>query len=686
MSNNFIENKKDLNCYSLDYNNELLLNYAYKYDKLLINNYNEELLEDMVNCLSLDSIFNKKQVLILSNNCTNEINVIKDLGSKVIKLWENNDIKAYLRDQILNLPERTGKTLISKVELLSRSINKKINELIDITTFFSLRDNESLSLLEKYKLTNRNLGKYDNIFNYYKIFRIKRPFEEFSYMEIVDAINNIINYDIVKKYIKYRRVVDNNIIKILNKQIEYSNLNLLISKLNELIKNNEVKVTFSNSEYTNDFIETFLVNTNMKYDELKNLANLVNLKYNYLLLEQKKKKFLGVFTMKKNVIENEQNLNEFTKIEYEILEEYKANFKNLNNYLDKLSFLKDIVSKEYYNSTFEKLIKGEDVIEDLILYKKIVNINYEIKDIINDIERLAPLEKEILSYCYNNIEDKKDMYNIILSISKLKLYLEIEDQEIKNSDILNKYKKYDNLLNDLLDDIDNKNNLMTNSIKYTWDNILKEELKWNNNIENLDLLNQKNINNLIPCIVSNLTNENLIKLNNEEFLFEKIVILDDITNISKNNLKLIESLGKNIIIFCKNELYKPNNFKAYKNINILKNKQYNTLQSFNYNEIINEIERYVEKLGYIVETDFLLECFNIKLIIRNKNYTIVTAIEIDTEILESNEKYFMKDIYLSKILKSNKINLYRIWSKDWWLNKPKELSKLKEYLFKVTTP
>lgn len=676
MSNNFINNKESFNYFSLDYNNELLLKYSSKYNKLLINNYNEELFLGLLSYILPYFMINKMKTLILSNN------ILNDLREKVIGIGDIKDIKLHLNKQSLNPPKLTKKNVISKVNLLSRNINNKIDKLINISNFFTLGNDKALPLLEKYKLTTKGLDKYDNLFGYYIKFQLERSLNKFNYIEIKSSVDDILNTDIIGKYIKYRRVSDNNFIQILEEPINYNNLSLIISKITNIIKNKEVKTTFSNSEYTNDFIETYLVNPKMKQDDLKELVNLVNLKYNYHLLRQKRRKLIGVFTIKKNVIENERNLNKFNKAETKILEEYKNNLINLNNNLDNISFLKNILSKELFNKIYEKLIKGEDIKEDLVLYRKILNINYEVKDIINDIKNLSPLKKKLLDFCYNSIEDKKDIYDFIKSIPKLKLYLEIEEQESRNSDILNNYTKYDNLLSDLSSDVCNRKEFVLNEIDDAWSNISLGQVQINDNIKTSDSLSNQKINKVIPCIISSLDDINLLEANTLEFKFDKIIILDNRINVINDNIELIESLGKEVIIFSENEKVEVEYLKDYEIMDFPDSSNFKSSSSFKYDYITEEIKLYMESLGYIVELNVPLDEFNIKLIIRDKKHSKTIAIEIDTEVVSMDEVYMIKDLYLNEALKHKGIDLYRIWSRDWWISKRKVLLKLERYLYK----
>lgn len=674
-----------LNTLSFDYKIERILECLDNSEDLIINNCSEEYLLNIFKSILYNRLFNEKQVLILYDDYFDKIintEAIKNLDKRIIKLNNSIDFESNLKEQFLSLPETTGKTIISKVEVLSRSINKKNKQLLDIIKFFTSEREKSLSLIRKYEITHKKLSKYDPLYKYYSIYRMKNPLEKYSYFEIENCVNKIIDSDIIKKYIKYRRFIDNNKFKIFKEPINYEILNLAILNIAELIKGTNFKVQLNYSKYTEDFIETFSVNPNMQGEDLKNLVNIVNFKYNYNLLSHRNKnKLLNIFTKRKATKEYENNLNKYYIIEDDITKEYKDNLDKLNSYICKLEFLKDILNEQEYSSLLNDLIKGEDLIDNLLLYKKIFNISYDIKDLLISVNSLTEIESELLNYAYNNVEDKKFIEDVIINIPKLKLYLEIEEEEFKASTYLEKYKEFDKLLNDLNKDIIIRNSLIPETINYIWNNKLREQLHMaKNNIEKFDFSNKEIIKSLFPCIIANIANLELNAIREINIKFDKIIYIGKEDNINYQSLQNIKKISDNVIILCKDRIDNFINLQNYKNLDF---PSIDNLITCNYPSkdiIINEIEKYIEGLGYISEKNVFIDEFNIKLLIKDKNLNTIAAIEIDAETINSNSSYKLKDIYLKNVLKEKSIKLYRVWSRDWWINKSKELSKLEEFL------
>lgn len=690
MVSKLVKEEEVLSTLSFDYIIESIIRYLKDNKDLIINNCSEEYLINIFECILYKLLFNENQVLILCDDYINKVidtSVIKNLDKRAIYLKGSIDFESNLKERLLSLPEATGKTIISKVEVLSRSIDKKTTQLIDLIKFFTLSNNKSLSLIEKYKVTQRKLNKYDSLYEYYSIYRIRKPFEKYSYFEVDNCVNEIIKSDLIKKYIKYRRFIDNNKFKILKEPVNYEILNLAIYKIDELNKDTNFKVPLNYSQYTEDFIETLSINQKMPNEDLKSLVNLVNLKYNYnLLTHQKKNRLLSIFTKRKDNAKYENNLNKYSSIEDDITKEYEDNLRNINSYIDKLNFLKNVLNDEEYKSFLAALIRGKDLKDDLLKYRKIFYISYEMRDVLNLLKHLSEIEIEILNYAYNNIEDKKYMEDIIISIPKLKLYLEIEEDEIRFSDTIDKYKDFGKLLNELNEDIRIRNSLISESINYIWDNKLREKLKiGKNNIDKVDFSDKEITKALFPCIISKLDNLQLKNINDNNIKFDKVIYLGKITNLDDKTLETLKDLSKSIIILCKDKVDTPLNLKRYENIDILNIDKSITYDNSSENIIINEIQKYLEGLGYISEKNVCIDNFNIELLIKDNNLNTIAALEIDSETININSSYKLKDIYLNKVLKDKNIKLYRVWSRDWWINKSKELCKLEEFLQTLKT-
>lgn len=607
-------------------------------------------------------------MLVLSNSHKEYIledDLFAHLGKRMINFDNNCNLKDLINYLLLNLDEQTGKTIISKTELIDRSIKKKHEQLMKIDRLFNTTNNYDIPLINKYIVTGKSLNNNDTFYKYYRTFRIKKPFNNYSYTELKEACNKILFSKLSSVYIKYRRFIDNNIFNCLKYPLDYDLLNDSIAIIDNIINNQEIQYNLSLSKYTGDFMDAFIANEIVNDKCIISLSNLVNLKHNYELLNNNtKKKWINIFN-KLNKTKGEYNLKLFDNLNKEICQEYTNNYNSIISLKDKLSFLKSILNENKYNEEMTNIIKNENVYDILSFYKKIFKTTYNNKITIDLVSKISKIEEDILKYCYDDLEEKKEIDELVSIIPLLKSYLDIEEEEIKHLDLINLYKEYDSIIDSIYYDSYKRCNLISKAINNVWDNKLRDGsalLK-----ENIHYLSNEAINRFFPCVISNYSKNNLEELIYKKFTFEKIIIIDE-ENFKDTDFEKLNKLCKNIVyinIDTNIETFTPNINKDYRNY----------LNEVSV-EILTEIENYL-LIRYnnieinIKETYIELEINDNKIfILLNTQYT--------------NQEQINKDIFLNKYYKDNNINVYRLWNRDWWLNKTKELNKIEEYINKLT--
>ena len=374
--------------------------------------------------------------------------MFKEFDKRLLNLNDNYKICDLINYLLLNLQDQTGKTIISKVELLYRSINKKQDSLKQISDFFN-NSNDDVPLLEKYLITKRKLDKNHDYNKYYRTFRIKKPFKNYNYNEFKKICDEILLSNLSTYYVQYRRFIDNDIYKYLKIPLDYELINNSILSINSLLDNKDIDFKLNVSMYTEEFIDAIISNEIINEDSILSLSNIVNIKYNYHLLNKTiKKKWFDLF-YKSNKVKEEENLNTFSKIKDEIYEEYINNYNIIKRLKEKLSFLKLILKEEKYNEIVMNIIKDGKPYENLIFYKKILDVAYQNKTASNIINSISPVKEIILKYCYDDLEEKKYINELISILPMLKCYLDIEEEEIKNISIINTYNEYDDIINNI---------------------------------------------------------------------------------------------------------------------------------------------------------------------------------------------------------------------------------------------
>lgn len=655
-----------LNLLSLNYISNIILNNNDN-EKLLINNLNEEDILKVINEITAHYLFNKEQVLILSNDNKDKIlneNLFKSLGKRLIDYQDDYNLNDKIIHLLSNLKEETGKTLISKVELINRDIKKKYEILGEINNLFLNRKADDISLIEKYKITEKKISNFDYYYKYYKTFRIKKPLNKYSYSEVKESCENISDSGSGSYYIKYRRFIDNDIFKCLKYPIDYNLLRKTISEINHIIKNKTIAYNLIYTKYTSDFIDVFFLNDTMDENYISSLTNIINLKYNYdLLNNNEKKEWFNIFKKKKK-LQKEDNLNLFSNCQKEIYNEYISNYNSICLLKDKLSFLKEILNDGTYIENFRNIVRGEDVYEALGFYLKIFEVAYKAKTNLEVIASLSPIEMDILNYCYEDLEEKNEINNFIVSIPKLKLYLDIEEEEARYNDIIKIYKEYDKTINNIFSDLSKRKSLLYNAINNVWDNQIRDG--YSILTENINYIPMESLNRFFPCVISNYSTNELESLIDNKFYFKKVIVsIDDDSSI---NFDMLDKLGDNIIILSKKNNSYRNEFKIINNIDLSNSYKNDN----NDNILISEIINFLIDKGLSININI------------SGNYLEILKNDLDKKIVvivsPDSKSSNLKDIYELNYYWENNIKTYRVWYRDWWIDKYRELGNIEKYI------
>jgi len=664
------------NLFSLSYISNVILNNNDS-SKLLINNLNEEDILKAINEITSHYLFNKEQVLIISNTEKSKIlsqKIFKSLGKRSIDFHDNNDLNYRIKELLLDLYPQTGKTIISKIELINRDIKKKYEILLRINDLFLNKNINNISLIEKYEITERKINNYDLSYKYYKSYRIKKPLNKYSYSKVKETCKNILSSGFSSSYVKYKRFIDNDIFKCLIYPIDYNLLSKTIDEINHITSNKIINYNLTYSKYTSDFIDLFFLNESMDENYIASLSNIINLKYNHDLLSiNEKKKFFNIFKKRKG-LEKEDKLNLFTKCQKEIYDEYINNYNSICSLKDNLSFLKEILNDGTYIETLRNIVRGEDVYETLKFYLKIFKVAYKAKTDLEIVNSLSPIEKDILNYCYDDLEEKKEINNLISYLPNLKLYLEIEEEEFRYNDIIKIYNQYDKIIEDIFNDIYKRDNLLYSAINSVWDNQLKDG--YSLLMENIDYISTESINRFFPCVISNGSIDELDNLIDKKFYFKRIVVeLDEYYIFNENILNKLNRLGENIIILSKSKNNSINDFKIIDSIGL-----YNSyITSHDENILINEINNFLIGKGLAINANASGNC--LELLKNDSEKKIIVIVSPSSKNL--NYDLLLNDIYKLNYYRQNNIKIYRVWYRDWWIDKYGEYTKLEKYIKEI---
>ncbi|MEM2138960.1 MAG: DUF559 domain-containing protein, partial [Candidatus Woesearchaeota archaeon] len=91
-----------------------------------------------------------------------------------------------------------------------------------------------------------------------------------------------------------------------------------------------------------------------------------------------------------------------------------------------------------------------------------------------------------------------------------------------------------------------------------------------------------------------------------------------------------------------------------------------------------EVKDELENLGYTVRTQIGCKGYNIDLAVIHPKFKnlFIAGIECDGEMYHSTKSAKDRDIYRQTVLESAGWNIIRIWSRDWWTDKNREIKRI----------
>lgn len=640
-------------------------------------------IETLVNIVS-DSLYRKKRVIIIVEN-KDKLYEIESRLSKIkeLVLCLEKD-SSYLNEKFKEIDiNNRPSTVISKVTVITRDIEKKIDRIKKINNILTKKRECGLSLIEMYSLTNKSITKSDDRYGYFKVFRDKRPLEDYCYSEILTKVKEFQNSNTVDKYIKYKRFNNNRIFTKLKKTITKEEIELAIKKLNKIIDNHiNISLQIQESKYTNDLLESFKVQQIISEDELRDLAKIVNVKYNYEKYNLKEKISWWQKSKKAN---KEERLNKFNMEEEKILNEYLENIKYLKLYIESIEFVKEIVQEDEFREILNNLLEGEEVSDYLETLKSTLEIYESFRTITEDINLIGNMEREMLEYCYGNSDSRFEMENLIGYLPEMKILLTIEDIEKNEKEEISIYNDYERLIEDIIADEEIKEELIPEAIRSVWNdriiNRIDKKIYTNDKFTNLK--NEREITNeellhkykdiiydMYPCML--VTKDSFNKMQIQQRKFAQGIIYGKC---------ICEELRFSKIVYFSNENY---NFKdeyiRLKNKYCEIEKEKDKSPRF-YSDHQKELYKVISKKGYIVYTNFELGGYTLDLVIFDKeNQNFIKAIECDELIYQDDYEIFKSEISKRRFIKKYGWNIIRTWTRDWWMNKKEVLDDMKQIL------
>lgn len=374
----------------------ILLNFAYKYDNMIIENINKPNILTNKNILNLhNNALEQLNIFSLTNNY--KYNSLYDVINKNSTKLGSRLLKKILAEPIVNVDELNTRYKLVDLLIKNETYKKYENELKYIIDIEKYHKSLGILKLQPYQYGRLNLS-YKHIYNlinfskvnfkdyfdyellqeynnYYeefqKYFKIEN-LEEFSFNNKNAIILNIFNDGIVKE-------IDEIVIKINN---EKNKLELLTNNLSKLINNDKIEIQ------SNDKEGYYLILTKIRANKLKKAIS-DNILYKDLIFEDKVKAstYITSKTIKdisKNIIINESKLFDIIKTSYYNITEllYKKYYRMLiylNYFISYIDVFTSFAKVSFLNNYSKPIIN----INSKKSYMNIKNIRHPIIELLS---------------------------------------------------------------------------------------------------------------------------------------------------------------------------------------------------------------------------------------------------------------------------------------------------------------
>ncbi|MFR4231590.1 hypothetical protein [Clostridium sp.] len=607
---------------------------------------------------------------ILKNSTLNDL-IEACLENKNIAIIISNneieDVLIYLKNYILNnitieeLKKRVNAVSINhtidmvkikKFNILNREISNNKKKIMEIFLSFIKKDNEGKSLNDLYSITKKSLDFKDKEFKYFCILNKFKLFTDNNKEAIIENIQKLFEGEYINLFIKYKKFNGNKKFNIINKELTNEDIVKVKLKMSGILNNTFAFIPpIYYNKYTSDFERENIYYKNYNENQLLEVVKRINYKHNKKMLDKitdiKWYKLNDILNHKRILNENKEINNEYLRQQEIIYKQYIENIENLALFSNSFGFIKKVFKNEVLDEINNRITNEEDLYNYMSYLKETLSSYEEYLVVASKIEMLNDIQSDILNYCYDKIDNKKDLGEIIQFIPNYFLYKEIEIDEIENEIEINNYESIDNKINNIY--------LALSSYK----NIALQVLQEYSNKTTNDFIKENSID--IFSLNYKEIVDNKYKKENYKFLSKLYPITVIYEDEFKDNKKVIE---KNFDI-----VIKSSDFFIYNGID-----QYKSEVLCN-ERLDKKITTLLSNLGYRI--------------FENENNNSVLYVlgckcqgSIKTLYINNGESFSINNLIelLNLIDKNGKI-IY-IWYRNWWLNKAEEIDSLQKQLNK----
>lgn len=591
---------------------------------------------------------NKNIAIIISNNEIEDVLIY--LKNYILNNITTEELKK--RVNAVSINHTIDMVKIKKFNILNREISNNKKKIMEIFLSFIKKDNEGKSLNDLYSITKKSLEFKDKEFKYFCVLNKFKLFTDNNKEAIIENIQKLFEGEYINLFIKYKKFNGNKKFNIINKELTNEDIVKVKLKMSGILNNTFAFIPpIYYNKYTSDFERENIYYKNYNENQLLEVVKRINYKHNKKMLDKitdiKWYKLNDILNHKRILNENKEINNEYLRQQEIIHKQYIENIENLALFSNSFGFIKKVFKNEVLDEINNRITNEEDLYNYMSYLKEILSSYEEYLVVASKIEMLNDIQSDILNYCYDKIDNKKDLGEIIQFIPNYFLYKEIEIDEIENEIEINNYESIDNKINNIY--------LALSSYK----NIALQVLQEYSNKTTNDFIKENSID--------------IFSLNYKEIVDNKY---------KKENYKFLSKLYPITVIY--EDEFKDNKKVIEKNFDIVIKSSdffiYNGIDQYKSEVLCNE------RLDKKITT--LLSNLGYRIFDNENNNSVLYVLgckcqgSIKTLYINNGESFSINNLIelLNLIDKNGKI-IY-IWYRNWWLNKAEEIDSLQKQLNK----
>lgn len=591
---------------------------------------------------------NKNIAIIISNNEIEDVLIY--LKNYILNNITTEELKK--RVNAVSINHTIDMVKIKKFNILNREISNNKKKIMEIFLSFIKKDNEGKSLNDLYSITKKSLEFKDKEFKYFCVLNKFKLFTDNNKEAIIENIQKLFEGEYINLFIKYKKFNGNKKFNIINKELTNEDIVKVKLKMSGILNNTFAFIPpIYYNKYTSDFERENIYYKNYNENQLLEVVKRINYKHNKKMLDKitdiKWYKLNDILNHKRILNENKEINNEYLRQQEIIYKQYIENIENLALFSNSFGFIKKVFKNEVLDEINNRITNEEDLYNYISYLKETLSSYEEYLVVASKIEMLNDIQSDILNYCYDKIDNKKDLGEIIQFIPNYFLYKEIEIDEIENEIEINNYESIDNKINNIY--------LALSSYK----NIALQVLQEYSNKTTNDFIKENSID--------------IFSLNYKEIVDNKY---------KKENYKFLSKLYPITVIY--EEEFKDNKKVIEKNFDIVIKSSdffiYNGIDQYKSEVLCNE------RLDKKITT--LLSNLGYRIFDNENNNSVLYVLgckcqgSIKTLYINNGESFSINNLIelLNLIDKNGKI-IY-IWYRNLWLNKAEEIDSLQKQLNK----